>query len=126
MGILTYAKIGAAVVTLAVCGYFVWNYQHMQTKIVGLEEKIAGLELRAEVIEKAQKRTDEAVEAQKKAVLKNVQRKAQVDQVVESGNDPAMQQLYLDRGLLRRLQADDSKSRPKSNSINIPGRSPGF
>ena len=53
MGVLTYIKIGAAVVILGVWGKFAWNYQHMAGKIGALEAKVAGLQLRADVIEKA-------------------------------------------------------------------------
>ena len=54
MKVLTYIKIGPAVVILGVCcRYFAWNYQPMAGKIVALEEKVAGLQLRADVIEKA-------------------------------------------------------------------------
>lgn len=113
MGIFTYIKIGMAVAVLAVLGYFVWNYQHMQTKIAGLEEKIAGLELRAEVIEKAQQATDEFMKKKSTVQVRVVKEKANVDKVVESGDDSGMRQLFLERGLLV----------PQASSA--PGRSPG-
>ena len=53
MWVLTYIKIGAAVVILGVWGKFAWNYYHLAGKIVALKEKVAGLQLRADVIEKA-------------------------------------------------------------------------
>jgi Tfp pilus assembly protein PilN len=101
MGILTYVKIGAAVVIIAVLGYFVWNYQHMQTKIVALQEKVAGLELRAEVIEKAQKATDTFMKKKTAVQARVVKEKANVDQVVESGDDAGMRNLFINQGLLR-------------------------
>ena len=53
MWVLTYIKIGAAVVILGVWGKFAWNYYHLAGKIVALKEKVAGLQHRADVIEKA-------------------------------------------------------------------------
>ena len=39
MGVLTYIKIGAAVVILGVWGKFAWNYYHLAGKIVAFGRK---------------------------------------------------------------------------------------
>lgn len=39
MGIITYIKIGAVGLTICVCGYFVWNYQHLKSVNAALTEQ---------------------------------------------------------------------------------------
>jgi hypothetical protein len=116
MGILTYIKIGAAVVIIAVLGYFVWNYQHMAGKIVKLEEQVAGLELRAEIIERAQKATDEFNKKKTTIQRKVASDKTKVDQAVEAGDDAGMRNLFIERGLL-----DPKASPPAGGSQGRPG-----
>lgn len=115
MGLLTYLKIGAAVVLLAVGGFFYWNYHHMQNKIVALQTEIEGLKLRAEIIEKAQKATDEYLK--KKTIIQTrvVREKADVDKVVESGDTTGMRDLFIKHRLLDDNR-NDPKGRPKGNS----------
>lgn len=115
MGIFTYLKIGLAVVVLSVCGYFVYEYKHMASEIVGLKTEISGLKLRADVIEKAQKATDAFMQTKGKVVKRNVQEHAVIDQAVELGDDPAMQSLFMQYGLLQPQSGGAAPSRPKSN-----------
>jgi hypothetical protein len=119
MGIFTYIKIGAALVILGVVGYFVYDYKHMKTVITQQQEKIAGLELRAKIIEKAQAATDAFMK--KKAAVQNrlVREKANVDKVVEAGDDAGMRQLFINSGLL-----GPKASTPASGSPGRPGNIP--
>lgn len=125
-GILTYVKIGAAVVILAVCGYYVWSYHSMKTEIVTLKTEIESLKSRAEVIEKAQQATDKFMKAKTKVVTRNVKERAEVDQVVESGDDPAMRQLYLNHGLLKPSQTGSPAGGGPGRPGNLPARAPGL
>jgi hypothetical protein len=109
MGILTYIKIGAAVVILAVCGYFVYQYKHMQTTITELKGEIADLKLRAEVIEKAQATTDEFMKKKATIQTRVVKERANVDKVIEAKDDEGMKQLFINQGLLM----PDPKSAPR-------------
>ena len=121
-GILTYVKIAAVVVILSVCGYYVWSYHHMQTKIAALQTEIDNLKARAEVIEKAQVATDKFMKARQGVVRKNVQKQAEIDQVVESKDDAGMQQLYLNRGLLQHTNGNTPQGGGKGATGNLPGR----
>jgi len=111
--------VGAAVVAALVGGGY-WYVTHLQAKVAGLGDKVAGLESRAEVIEKAQKATDEFIK--KKTIIQTrvVKEKADVDQVVESGDNSAMQRLFLDRGMLQRPQTNPAASGASGNSGNLP------
>lgn len=119
-GILTYLKIGAVVVILGVAGYFVYEYRHMATQIVALKDEIEGLKLRAEVIKKAQAATDKFMQAKTKVVTRNVQQKAEVDQVVEAGDNSGMQSLFIQHGLLNAPKTGTAPGRPAGGAGNIP------
>lgn len=93
-----YGVIGAIIAALVLGNYF--YVKHLQTKIATLENKVAGLELRAEIVEKAQRATDSYMKTRDQRVKKNVQDDANIDKMVESGDDPAMRQLFIDHGLL--------------------------
>ena len=114
LGMFSYLKIGLVLVVLAVGGYYIWSYQHMKGQIVALKTEIEGLKLRAEVIEKAQKATDAFMKKRTTIQTRVVKERANVDKVVESGDNLAMQQLFINNGLLQRPQASPA-----------PGRSPG-
>ena len=124
MMIFTYLKVGVAVILLGVAGYFVWSYQHMKSKIAGLEEKVAGLELRAEIIEKAQQATDEFMKKKSTVQSRAGKERANVDKVVESGDDPAMRQLFINNGLLKPPQANSPASGGPGRPGNISPRPP--
>jgi hypothetical protein len=115
LGIFTYLKIGLVIVVLAVCGYYVWSYQHMKGQITELKAEIDGLKLRAEIIEKAQKATDEYLK--KKTIIQTrvVKEKANVDKVVESNDNPAMRDLFIRNGLLQ-----DNRNDPKGGATSRP------
>ena len=119
LSILTWVKIGAAVVIIAVAGYFVWNYKYMQTEISGLKQKVAGLELQAEVVKKAQEATDKIVKAMQARSRKNVQVQTEVDKVIESGDDEPLDKLFIDRGML-----NPRSSAPKGRDASPPGNLP--
>lgn len=86
MGIFTYIKIGFAVAVLSVCGYYVWNYHHMASKIAAQQIEIQNLKLEQKVLADKQKAFDEFMA--KKSVVKrrvaNVEQK--VDEDVDSGD----------------------------------------
>jgi len=124
MMILTYIKIGAAVVLLGVCSFYVWSYQHMKGQIVTLQTEIEGLKLRAEVIEKAQAATDKFMQAKTKVVKKNVQQRAEVDAVVESGDSSGMRNLWINRGMLKSAETGVAGGGVKSNTKYPLGRPP--
>ena len=110
MGIFTYIKIGIIAVLVIACSYLVWNYQHMKTKIAGLEQQVVELKLKADIIEKAQKATD-AFLAKKTLVQRKVtSEKTEIDQTVQAGDNAHLRELFINHGLLQ----------PKSNPA--PGR----
>ena len=110
LGILTYVKIGAAVLLMAVAGYFIYEFRHRGTQITELRQQVAELNLKAEVIEKAQKATESYNQAQKEVAKKNVKEKADVDTMVESGDDTGLSDLYIKHGLLNPSKGGASKS----------------
>jgi hypothetical protein len=70
MGILTYIKIVAAVIIIGVCGYFVWNYQHLKSvnaaykvQVEQLQEANAYYEKQPEIDQKTQEVNDEIQKA---------------------------------------------------------------
>lgn len=111
-------------ILLALVGGTYFYVTHLQAKVARLEDKVAGLELKADVIEKAQKKTDEYVKARDQRVKKNVQDNANIDKVVESGDDPAMHQLFIDRGLLG-PKAGSPAGGTQGRPGNIPARPSG-
>ena len=114
MGVLTYIKIGAAVVLLGVASYFVYEYKHMATTIKTLNDKVAGLELRAEVIEKAQATTDAFMKKKTTVQGKATNEKAEIDQTIQAGDNAHLRDLFVNHGLLA-----PSKTGPP------PSRAPG-
>lgn len=120
MGVLTYLKIGAVVVILAVCGFYVYNYQHMKGQIVKLEEKIAGLELRAEIIEKAQRATDAFIAKKTTVQRKAANEKSEIDQTVQAGDNAHLRELSTAHGLLKPKSTGPSPSRPTIRPRNLP------
>ena len=101
MSIISYIKISLAVLVFVILGYFVYEYKHMQTVIAAQQEQINALNLRAEVIEKAQKASDEAKKKMTVVKRRVVKENADVDQVVEANDNPHMQSLFRDHGLLQ-------------------------
>ena len=86
MGIFTYLKIGLAVAILAVCGYYVFNYEHMKTKIAAQQIQIDNLKLEQDILVKRQKTIDDYL-VKKGAIKKRVtHEEQQVDQTVDSGD----------------------------------------
>ena len=93
-GIFTYLKIGLAVAVLAVCGYYVFNYHHMQAKIVAQQAQIDSLKLEQEVQGKKQKAFDDYM-AKRPIIQRRVQsEKAQINKEVDTADDAGMRALY--------------------------------
>jgi len=93
-GILTYVKIGLVVVVLSVCGYYVWNYHHMQAKIVAQQAQIDSLKLEQEVQGKKQKAFDDYM-AKRPIIQRRVQsEKAQINKEVDTADDSGLRALY--------------------------------
>ena len=114
------------VIALLIGGAIVGNYfyvKHLQTKVAGLEEKVAGMELQKEIVEKAA-RVVEAYGKKTSSIQRKVTSdKAKVDQMVESGDDPAMRQLFIERGLLGPKAGSPASGTP-GRPGNIPPRAP--
>ena len=116
MSIISYIKISLAVLVFVILGYFVYEYKHMQTVIAAQQEQINALNLRAEVIEKAQKASDEAKKKMTVVKRRVVKENADVDQVVEANDNPHMQSLFRDHGLLQ-----PQNNPPPSGAKGSPG-----
>ena len=93
-GILTSIKIGLVLAVLAVCGYYVFNYHHMQAKIVAQQAQIDSLKLEQEVQGKKQKAFDDYM-AKRPIIQRRVaNEKAQIDKEVDTADDAGMRALY--------------------------------
>ena len=86
MGILTYLKIGLVIAVLSICSYYIFNYEHMKTKIAAQQTQIDNLKLEQDVLVKKQKTFDDYLV--KKGVIKKrvIHEEQQVDQTVDSGD----------------------------------------
>lgn len=107
MGILTYVKIALAAVVLGVCGYYVWNYHHMQTKITALEDKVASQQLSIEILDKARVATEAFIAKQSKVKRRVSIEQQQIDQTVNTGDDSSLSSFY-----------DKYRMRPKGQGSN--------
>ena len=121
MMIFTYAKIAVIVAIIAVCGYFVINYKHMQHKIAAQEIEIANLNLEKDVLEKKNKALEEFTA--KKTVIKGkvVYVERQVDQDVASGDVARVLDMF------HKLQSNKIQPPPDGgtgSSKPKPGRAP--
>ena len=86
MMIFTYLKIAAIVAILAVCGYYVLNYEHMKNKVAAQQIVIDNLNLEKDVLVKENKALQEFT-AQKTVIKgKVVYVERQVDETVASGD----------------------------------------
>lgn len=81
-GFLTYIKIGLAVVVLAVCGYFVYEYKHMATVIAKQQVEINNLHVEQDVQAKKQLAFDEALAEQAKIKTRVVYEKQSQQRIV--------------------------------------------
>ena len=86
MGILTYLKIGLVIAVLSICSYYIFNYEHMKTKIAAQQTQIDNLKLEQDVLVKKQKVVDDYLV--KKGAIKRrvVHEEQQVDQATDSGD----------------------------------------
>ena len=119
MGIFTYLKIGLAVAILAVCGYYVFNYEHMKTKIAAQQIQIDNLKLEQDILVKKQKVVDNYLI--KRGVIKR--RVADVEQKVDETVDTGDVTRILD--MFHGLRSDKIKSPPNGGTGRAkpaPGR----
>ena len=86
MGILTYLKIGLVIAVLSICSYYIFNYEHMKTKIAAQQTQIDNLKLEQDVLVKKQKVVDDYLV--KKGAIKRrvVHEEQQVDETVDTGD----------------------------------------
>jgi hypothetical protein len=87
-GILTYIKLGLIAVCLIVCGYLVWNYKHMQFKIVTLQAEVASQKIKVNILDQKAKTVDAFMARKQKIQTRVVQEEQVVDEAV-TGGDPA-------------------------------------
>lgn len=69
MGIISYIKIGAAVILIAVAGYFVWNYQH-RGRVIEAQKLVIEQHEAAEKFYEAQPEIDKHTQEMKNEVKK--------------------------------------------------------
>ena len=110
MGIFTYIKIGLAVAVMAVCGYYVFNYEHMKTKIAAQQAQIDNLKLEQDILVKKQKVVDNYLI--KRGVIKR--RVADVEQKVDQTVDSGDLNRVLD--MFHQLHNDKIKSPPNGGT----------
>ena len=108
--------LGVAAIIAALCGTIWIQHKWSSNKITKLEQRFSGLELKAEILEKAQKATDAYIQKRTTIQRKVTSDKTQIDQVVESGDNAALRKLYIDRGLLRPQKTNPAPGRTKGNS----------
>jgi hypothetical protein len=108
MGIFTYLKIGLAVAVLAVCGYYVFNYEHMKTKIAAQQAQIDSLKSKQQVLDDNQKATKDIVDKLAKIKGRATGEKTTMHQeaVTEPDNYINFTQRY-------RVRPDDQAGPPK-------------
>lgn len=90
MGILTYVKIGLAVIVLGFMSFYVWNYHRMQRQIEVLKEQNASLALGQQIILEAQKRGKETRQKVQVIIKKGEDENAKVRQEEAGGNTAAL------------------------------------
>lgn len=90
---------GGVIVALLVGGGY-WYIYHLRAKVDKLVTQVATLELKAEIIAKAQKATEDW-QAKRDAIKRKASNeKEKIDKVVESGDHTAMRDLFKQHGLL--------------------------
>ena len=121
-----FSKIGAylvgAVVVAALVGGGYWYVKHLQGEVAGLKDKVAGLELRAEIVEKAQAKTDEFMKKKTTVQRKATSEKAEIDQTVQAGDNAHLRELFVNHGLLQPKSSGPPASRPAGRAGNPPSR----
>ena len=121
MMIFTYLKIAAIVAILAVCGYYVLNYEHMKNKVAAQQIVIDNLNLEKDVLVKKNKALEEFTA--KKTVIKGkvVYVERQVDETVASGDVARVLDMF------HKLQSNKIQPPPDGgtgSSKPKPGRAP--
>ena len=124
LGIFTYIKIGIIAVIVVVCGYLVYNYNHMQTTIADLKKENASFKSQLKVVADKQKNFDSYIKGGQviqRKVKSDVQtNKDVVESSVKSG-DPAP---VLERLHGFQLRAKGDLGNPKDGGVSRPRPAP--
>ena len=105
MGILTYLKLGVVALVIIVGGYFYWNYNHMQSKIITLQTQID-----------EQAKTIDFYEKAAKVDVTTQETKDEIQRAVNSGNLERIRELYR---MLRSHKRITSDTPSKTNDDDI-------
>ena len=93
-GIFTYIKLGLIAVCLIACTYLVWNYKHMQNKIVALQAEVANQKIKVNILDQKQKTVD-AFMARKQVIQRRVTSEYKtVDEAIEAGDGDRIIKLF--------------------------------
>jgi Tfp pilus assembly protein PilN len=87
MSIISYIKIGLAVLVLAALGYLIWNYQHMKTVIAEQKDQIATLQLGQQILAEEQKQFKQFMAKRTTATKKVTNEQDAIRQSETTGND---------------------------------------
>ena len=123
LGIFTYLKIGAIAIVVAVAGYFVWNYEHMQTKIAGLEQKVQSLETETSILKEAQAATQKYLKEQTAIQRRVANERTQIIEKVDTATDTELESMYDRYRLHPKATGDSSLGRP-SRPRHLPAGTP--
>lgn len=94
MMIFTYVKIAALVVVLGVCGYYVWNYHHLQAKVADLKQQVENHQTEIDTIKKAQETTSAVAKKQTTIRRRVTHEQADLDKTVPTVDNAGLYKLY--------------------------------
>lgn len=120
MGILSYVKIGGAVVILLICGYLYWNYQHMKSTIGTLQLEITSLQTQQKVLEEKQKVYDEFMEKSRKVRSNVTTTKKRVDDAIESNDVNRVIELFNPYRMRSQGKDGNTSDGRKGSSKSLP------
>ena len=83
MGYIGWFKLGAIILAISVGGYFIWNYNHMQKKIVTLQTQID-----------EQTKTIDFYEKSAEVDKTTQETKDEIQKAVDSGDTERIRELY--------------------------------
>jgi hypothetical protein len=87
LGVFDYIKIGIVAALVIVCGYLVWNYQHMKTVIATQKDQIASLELGQQILANEQDKFKKFMAARSTVARKVTNEQDKIRQSEATGND---------------------------------------
>jgi hypothetical protein len=87
LGIFDYIKIGIIAALVIVCGYLIWNYQHMKTVIATQQDQIASLELGQQVLANEQDKFKKFMAARSTVARKVTNEQDEIRQSEAASND---------------------------------------